>query len=139
MRIAVEGSEIGVGTVIGSAVFNVTVGLAVVSVLAPFPMLLFAGPLLRDSAVYVACLSLILIFFNWVRGHATQRRDATRHDALAVFRGRGQCRARSGSDAQPSLMLCCASVGCVVPVFLSPSLPLTSPRRTRAWCGGRRC
>jgi K+-dependent Na+/Ca+ exchanger-like protein len=60
-----EGSEIGVGTVIGSAVFNVTFGLAVVSCLTPFPVQLFMRPLIRDSVVYLLCLSLILIFFNW--------------------------------------------------------------------------
>jgi K+-dependent Na+/Ca+ exchanger-like protein len=61
----IEGSEIGVGTVIGSAVFNVTVGLAVVAFVTPLPVLLYAAPLVRDSAVYVLCLSLILVFFHW--------------------------------------------------------------------------
>ena len=60
-----EGSEIGVGTVIGSAVFNVTFGLAVVACLTPIPVQLFLKPLIRDSVVYLLCLSLILIFFNW--------------------------------------------------------------------------
>lgn len=65
MIATLEGSEIGLGTVVGSAVFNVTVGVAAVSFLTPLPVVLLAGPLIRDTLVYIFCLSFVLILFNW--------------------------------------------------------------------------
>lgn len=60
-----EGTQIGVATILGSAIFNLTVGVAVVALMVPLAdahhkPLVEWRPWLRDAIFYLACLSLVI-------------------------------------------------------------------------------
>src|SRR4051794_13813922 len=61
----IQKTDIGVATVVGSALFNLTVGVAIVCVVTPAGVRLSKLPLLRDSLFYLACLSLVLLVFRY--------------------------------------------------------------------------
>lgn len=61
----IEGTEVGVGTVIGSAIFNMTVGVAFVALVSPPGVLLHWGPLFRDGVFYLLCLGFIVFCFKF--------------------------------------------------------------------------
>lgn len=53
--------EIGVGTIVGSAVYNISLAMAIIAFLVPRPVRVYAGPVLRDSAVYLISLGVLLL------------------------------------------------------------------------------
>lgn len=55
-------SDVGVGTIVGSAVFNILVIIALTAALTPQALLLDWRPLVRDSAFYGMSIILFLIF-----------------------------------------------------------------------------
>ena len=57
-----EGDDLGIGTIVGSAVFNICVIIAVSAMFAPCAILLDFRPLLRDSIFYVISVGLMLVF-----------------------------------------------------------------------------
>lgn len=53
-------SEVGAGTILGSAIWNVTCALAVISYFVTGDAIVPFVPLLRDTLVYVCCVGLLL-------------------------------------------------------------------------------
>lgn len=58
----VQGNEIGMGTVIGSAVFNLLVGSTVVCFLVPVAIRLQKASLVRDLTCYTIALGMVYLF-----------------------------------------------------------------------------
>lgn len=58
-----EGEDPGPGTIVGSAVFNISVIIGLTAVMSP-PMTLFWWPLLRDSTFYAISIVLLLLFMS---------------------------------------------------------------------------
>lgn len=58
----VQGNEIGMGTVIGSAVFNLLVGSTVVCLLVPTTIRLQKASLMRDLTCYSCALGVVYLF-----------------------------------------------------------------------------
>lgn len=57
-------SDVGVGTIVGSAVFNVLFVIAACAVFAGAPLELTWWPLFRDCVVYVICLCILTVFMS---------------------------------------------------------------------------
>eukprot|EP00808_Paulinella_micropora_P023882 g53950.t1 len=57
-----EGTEIGIGTIIGSAILNLTVGVVVLALLSPTAEPIASAPLYRDIVFYVAALGMVWYF-----------------------------------------------------------------------------
>ncbi len=57
-----EGDDLGIGTIVGSAVFNICVIIAVSAMFAPYQIRLDFRPLLRDSFFYIVSVGLMLVF-----------------------------------------------------------------------------
>jgi len=58
----VEGNEIGIGTIVGSAIFNMTLGVAVVCFLTPRGQFVRRRAVLRDLIAYLLGLAVVLVF-----------------------------------------------------------------------------
>ena len=57
-------SDVGFGTIVGSAVFNVLFVVGFCSLVTATPMKLSAWPLLRDSSFYAVTLCILALFFG---------------------------------------------------------------------------
>lgn len=57
-------SDVGFGTIVGSAVFNVLFVVGFCSLVTETPMKLTAWPLLRDSTCYAITLCILALFFG---------------------------------------------------------------------------
>jgi len=58
-----RGSDIGFGTIVGSAVFNILFVIAACAMVSKKPLELTAWPLVRDSSYYTLGLAFVFIFF----------------------------------------------------------------------------
>lgn len=58
-----RGSDIGFGTIVGSAVFNILFVIAACAMVSRKPLELTAWPLVRDSSYYTLGLVIVFIFF----------------------------------------------------------------------------
>lgn len=64
LAIPSAGSDVGVGTIVGSAVFNVLMIIGLTAVFAGRTLLLDWKPLARDGIFYAGSIITIIIFFN---------------------------------------------------------------------------
>jgi hypothetical protein len=64
MGVTVTKNDIGFGTIVGSAVFNVLFVIGVCGVFAPEPLKLTWWPLFRDCTYYIICLIILAVFIS---------------------------------------------------------------------------
>jgi len=55
-------SDVGVGTIVGSAIFNVLVIIGISGIMSPRPLILDPRPLLRDCIAYGICVAFLIGF-----------------------------------------------------------------------------
>lgn len=60
----VVSNNIGIGTIVGSAMFNILVIIAASGVVAHEPLVVDWRPMMRDISFYIASIVLVLIFFR---------------------------------------------------------------------------
>lgn len=65
--------DVGIGTIVGSAVFNILIIIGLSAALAKETLDLDFRPLLRDSAFYILSIIMLIIFVMFVGGHTNER------------------------------------------------------------------
>lgn len=78
-----EGTSVGIGTIVGSAMFNILVIIACTGILAADTLIIDWKPLIRDCFFYCCSIGLLLYFLT--NGGAEERGRVTWEEGLVMF------------------------------------------------------